>query len=156
MIEGAKVRIHLNKESEKLVAGLPSYYRVGSTVGLTSAEDPMAAIPVQRCMLHQQLWRLFLRLHWAGLSSRDSRATCQLLAQNVTSTQAQIQARCAVCGSLSTSETQLLNAATTLLIDMLFPFKHTDTDRPSARISRLMTKDKMRKLSSYRAIADVK
>lgn len=141
--EGAKMRNHFNQKYEKFVARLPSYFRLGSRVGLTSA-GPMAAIPVQRWMLHQQLWNLFLRLHRASPLSRDGRASCQLLAQNIISTQAQIQARCAVCGSLSTSETQLFNAATVLLIDLLFSSKHKDADRSSAQLSRLMTKDKIR------------
>lgn len=141
--EGEKMRNLLNKKYENFVAGLPSYFRLGSTVGLTST-GPMAAIPVQRWMLHQQLWSLFLRLHRASLSSQDGRASCQLLAQNIISTQAQIQARCAVCGSLSTSETQLFNAAIVLLIDLLFSSKHKDADRSSAQLSRLMMRDKIR------------
>ena len=141
--EGARMRNHLNKKYENFVAGLPSYFRLGSTVGLTST-GPMAAIPVQRWMLQQQLWSLFLRLHRASVSSQDGRAFCQLLAQNIISTQAQIQARCAVCGSLSTSETQLFNAAIVLLIDLLFSSKHKDADGSSAHLSRLMTRDKIR------------
>ena len=141
--ECAKMPNHLNKKYENFVAGLPSYFRLGSTVGLTST-SLMAAIPVQRWMLHQQLWSVFLRLHRASLSSQDGHASCQLLAQNIISTQAQIQARCAVCGSLSTSETQLFNAAIVLLIDLLFSSKHKDADRSSAQLSRLMTRDKIR------------
>lgn len=141
--EGAKMRNHLNKKYESFVAGLPSYFRLGSTVGLTST-GPMAAIPVQRWMLHQQLWSIFLRLHRASLSSQDGHASCQLLAQNIISTQAQIQARCAVCGSLSTSDTQLFNAAIVLLIDLLFSSKHKDANHSSAQLSRLMTRDKIR------------
>ena len=143
MNEGAKMRNQLNKKYENFVAGLPTYFRLGSTVGLTST-GPMAAIPVHRWMLHQQLWSLFLRLHRATLSSQDGRASCQLLAQNIISNQAQIQARCAVCGSLSTSETQLFYAAIVLLVDLLFSFKHKDADRSSAQLSRLLTKDKIR------------
>lgn len=140
---GIKMRNHLNKKYEKFIAGLPSYFRLGSTVGLAST-GPMVAIPVQRWMLHQQLWSLFLRLHRASLSSQDGRASCQLLAQNIISTQAQIQARCAVCGSLSTSETQLFNAAIVLLVDLLFSPKYEDADYSSASLSRLMTRDKIR------------
>lgn len=87
--EGAKMRNHLNKRHEDFIAGLPSYFRLGSTVGNTST-GPIAAIPVQRWMLHQQLWSLFLRIHRASLSSQDGRTSCQLLAQNIISTQAQI------------------------------------------------------------------
>ena len=141
--EGARMRNHLNKKYEKFVAGLPPYFRLGSTMGLTST-GPMAAIPVQGWMLHQQLWSLFLRLHRASLSSQNGRTSCQLLAQNIISTQAHIQSRCAVCGSLSTSETQLFNAAIVLLIDLLFSSKHKDADRSSAQLSRLMTRDKIR------------
>ena len=141
--ELVKMRTHLNKKYENFVTGLPSYFRLGSTMGLTST-GPMAAIPVQRWMLHQQLWSLLLRLHRASLSSSDGRTSCLQLAQNVISTQAQIQVRCAVCGSLSTSETQLFNAATVLLVDLLFSSEYRDADCSSARLSRLMTRDKIR------------
>ena len=141
--EDGKARNHLNKRYEHFVAGLPSYFRLGSAVGLTST-GPMAAIPVQRWMLHQQLWSLFLRLPRARLSSHDGQAFCQLLAQNIISNQAQIQARCTVCGSLSTSETQLFHAAVLLLVDLLCSFKHDDADRSTAQLSRLMTRDKIR------------
>lgn len=141
--EGAKMRNHLNKKYEQFVAGLPTHFRLGSTVGLTST-GTMAAIPVQRWMLDQQLWSLFLRLHRASLSSQDGRGSCQLLAQNIISTQAQIQVRCAVCGSLSTSETQLFKAAIVLLVDLLFSSKHQDADHSSAQLRRLMMRDNIR------------
>ena len=141
--EGSKMRNQLTKKYENFVAGLPSYFRLGSNVGLSST-GPMSAIPVQRWMLHQQLWGLFLRLHRGSLSSQNGRAFCQLLAQNIISTQAQIQARCAVCGSLSTSETQLVNAAIVLLVDLLFSSKHNDADPSSVQLRRLMTRDKIR------------
>ncbi|KAI4264512.1 MAG: hypothetical protein L6R42_000377 [Xanthoria sp. 1 TBL-2021] len=141
--EVVTMRNHLNKEYEIFVAGLPSYFRLGSTVGLNST-GPMAAIPVHRWMLHQQLWSLFLRLHRASLASQDGRASCQLLAQNIISNQAHIQARCAVCGSLSTGDTQLFNAAIVLLVDLLLTSKHEDADRSSAQLRRLMIRDKVR------------
>lgn len=141
--EFGKMRTHLNKKYENFVAGLPSYFRLGSTMGLTST-GPMAAIPVQRWMLHQQLWSLLLRLHRASLSSSDGRTSCLQLAQNIISTQAQIQVRCAVCGSLSASETQLFNAATVLLVDLLFSSEYRDADCSSAQLGRLMTRDKIR------------
>ncbi|GIC86260.1 fungal specific transcription factor domain-containing protein [Aspergillus udagawae] len=141
--ESAKLRKHLNNKYEEYVAGLPSYFRLGSTVGLT-ATGPMAAIPMQRWMLHQQLWSLLLRMHQANLSSPIGRASCQLLAQNIIGTQTQIQARCAVCSTLSTSETQLFNAAVVLLFDLIFTPKQVDADSASAHLSRLMTRDKIR------------
>ncbi|KAF7180047.1 hypothetical protein CNMCM7691_009213 [Aspergillus felis] len=141
--ELAKLRKHLNNKYEEYMAGLPSHFRLGSTAGLT-ATGPMIAIPVHRWMLHQQLWSLLLRLHRANLSSPICRASCQLLAQNIIGTQAQIQSRCAVCGTLSTSETQLFNAAVVLLLDLLFTPKQADADSASAHLSRLMTRDKIR------------
>ncbi|KAI2791843.1 hypothetical protein POX_c04722 [Penicillium oxalicum] len=141
--EPAKWRKHLNNKYEKYVAGLPSHFRLGSSVGLTAA-GPLAAIPVQRWMLHQQLWSFLLRLHRATLSSPIGRASCQLLAQNIIGTQAQIQARCTVCGSLSTSEVQLFNAAVVLLLDLIFTSEQEGADSASAHLSRLMTRDKIR------------
>lgn len=140
---GAKTRNLLNKKYENIIASLPTYFRLGSSMGLNS-QGPMAAMPIQRWMLHQQLWGLFLRLHRANFSSHDGRASCQLLAQNIISNQAQIRARCAVCGSLSISKTQLFNAATVLLVDLLFSSKQKDEDCSSAQLSRLMIKDKIR------------
>jgi hypothetical protein len=139
----AKIRTHLNNKYEKFVAGLPSYFRLGSIMGLTST-GPMAAIPVQRWMLHQQLWSLFLKFHRSNLSSRDSRASCQLLAQNIISTQAQIQARCAVCRSLSTNDIQLFSAAVALLIDSLYSCRHNDDDQSGVQLGRIMARDKTR------------
>lgn len=154
--EGVKMRNYLNERYEKFVAGLPSYFRLGSTVGLNSTGS-MAAIPVHRWMLHQQLWSLFLRAHRASLSYQDGRASCQLLAQNIISSQAQIQARCAVCGSLSTSKTQLFNAAITLLVNLLLSSEHKDADRSSAQLTRLMTRDKIREaVELLRTQSDVK
>lgn len=141
--EAAHRRQRLNQQYEKYVAGLPSYFRLGSTVGLT-AMGPMAAVPVQRFLLHQQLWSLLLRLHRVNLFSPVGRAACQLLAQNIIGTQAQIQARCAVCGSLSTSDTQLFNATVVLILGLLFDSVPTGSDRSSAQLSRLMTRDKIR------------
>jgi hypothetical protein len=141
--ESAKFRKVLNSKYEKYVAGLPPYFRLGSTAGLT-ASGTTAAIPVQRWMLHQQLWSLLLRLYRSSLASPLGRASCQLLAQNIISTQAQIQMRCAVCGSLSTSETQLFNAAVVLLLDLLLTFRQGDADCANAHLSRVMTRDKIR------------
>ncbi|CAI7636282.1 unnamed protein product [Penicillium palitans] len=141
--EAAQRRQHLNRKYEKYVASLPSYFRLGSTVGLT-AMGPMAAIPVQRFMLHQQLWSLLLRLHRSTLSSPMGRASCQQLAHNIINTQAQIQARCTVCGSLSTNETQLFNATVVLVLGLLFDSPSTEAERSSAQLGRLMTRDHIR------------
>ncbi|KAL9075589.1 MAG: hypothetical protein Q9157_003971 [Trypethelium eluteriae] len=141
--QGAKIRSHLNKKYEKFLAGLPSHFRLGSSVGLTST-GRLQAIPVHRWMLHQQLWALFLRLHRANLSTQDGRAACQLLAQNVISTQTQIQARCAVCGSLASNEIQLFNAGLVLLLDLLSSSMRKNDDETSSQLSRLMTRDKIR------------
>ena len=140
--EGAKMRNYLNKKYENLVARLPSYFTLASTAGLNS-EGLLAAIPVQRWMLHQQLWSLFLRAHRGSLSSKEGRASCLLLAQNIIVTQAQIQARCTVCGSLSANDTQLFNAAVVLLIDILFSATYRDGDCSIARLSRLMARQKI-------------
>ncbi|KAJ5211870.1 uncharacterized protein N7498_003516 [Penicillium cinerascens] len=136
-------RQRLNQQYEEYVAGLPLYFRLGSTVGLT-AMGPMAAVPVQRFLLHHQLWSLLLRLHRANLFSPVGRAACQLLAQNIIGTQAQIQARCAVCDSLSTNDTQLFNATVVLILGLLFDSVPTESDQSSAQLSRLMTRDKIR------------
>lgn len=142
-VEGTTMRDHLNTKYESFIAGLPSYFRLGSTIGLTATAGPMAAIPVHRWMLHQQLWSLFLKIHRNSLSSPDGRTSCQLLAQNIINNQAQIQARCSVCGSLSTNKTQLFSAATVLLIDLLFSSQNTEKDRSSAQLNRLMTRDRV-------------
>ena len=141
--ECSKVLVDLTKKYEKFVTGLPSHFRLGSTAGLTST-GPLQAIPVHRWMLHQQLWSLFLRIHRGSPISPDSDSSCHLLAQNIISTQAQIQARCAVCGSLSTSDNQLFTAAVVLLIDLLFSSKEKVTETSNVHLRRLMTRDKIR------------
>ncbi|KAJ5574186.1 uncharacterized protein N7459_008613 [Penicillium hispanicum] len=155
IIDGNKMQSYLIKKYESFVASLPPHFRLGSTIGLTSA-GPLAAVPVQQWMLHQQLWSLFLRLHRPGLSSNDGRASCHLLAQNIISSHAQIQARCAVCGSLSIGDVQLSNAAVVLLIDLLFSSKSNGVDSSATRLSRLMTRDKIREaIELLRARGDV-
>ncbi|PYI32284.1 putative C6 transcription factor [Aspergillus indologenus CBS 114.80] len=156
--EPANLRKHLNNKYEKYVAGLPAYFRLGSTVGLTATGGPMAAITVQRWMLHQQLWSLLLRLHRPNLSSPIGRPFCQLLAQNIIGTQGQIQARCTVCGSLSTSEMQLFKAAVVLLLDLLFTSSPgDDVDSASAHhLSRLMTRDKIREAMELLRVGNFK
>ncbi|KAJ5664632.1 hypothetical protein N7462_011445 [Penicillium macrosclerotiorum] len=123
--KGEQRRKSLFQKYEQYVAGLPSFFRLGSTMGLT-AMGPMAAIPVQRFMLHQQLWSFLLRLHRGNLSSHMGRASCQLLAQNIISTQAQIQAR------------------VVLILGLLFDAASADVDHASAQLARLMTRDKIR------------
>ncbi|KAL6717692.1 hypothetical protein ACLMJK_005607 [Lecanora helva] len=141
-VEIARMQRHFNSRYEKFITGLPYHFRLGSTAG-NASRDFAAAIPPHRWMLHQQLWSLFLKLYRIDLASQNSQATCQLLAQNIISTQAQIQVRCAVCGTLSTSEMQLFSAAVTLLIDLLFSPKYEKTDDSSSQLCRLMTRDKI-------------
>ena len=138
----AHSRDHLMTRYEEFLANLPLHFRPGSTTGLRSP-GPEAAIPVHRWMLHQQLWTLFLRLNRASPLSSDSLATSRLLAHNIIDSQSHMQARCAVCGSLSSNERQVLNAAIALLVNMLLPPKGQDASAPSARLNRLMTMDKV-------------
>lgn len=139
--EATKLKNELNKKYEKLLIALPSHFRPGSAVGLTST-GPLAAVPVQQWMLQQQLWSLFLRLY-RGKISRTSRATCQILAQNIISSSTQIQTRCTVCGSLSINDIQLFNAAAVLLIDLLYTTKPEGPDGADGDLSRVIIKDKI-------------
>lgn len=140
--ELAQSRDRLMTRYENFLANLPSHFRPGSTTGLHSP-GPEAAIQVHRWMLHQQLWTIFLRLNRASPLSPDSLATSRLLAHNIIDSQSHMQARCAVCGSLSSNERQVLNAAIALLVSLLFPPKGQDASTPSARLNRLMTRDKV-------------
>ncbi|KAJ5263199.1 hypothetical protein N7478_010804 [Penicillium angulare] len=141
--EAARQRQDLNRKYENYVANLPSYFRLGSTVGIT-AVGPMAGIPPKRFMLHQQLWSLLLRLHRSNIISPMGRAFCQQLAHNIISTQVQIQSRCAVCGSLSSNETQIFSATVVLVLGLLFSNPSTEVEQSSAQLSRLMTRDQIR------------
>lgn len=141
---GATVGNHLITKYENFLTGLPPHFSLGSIAGLNHTATPMAAIPVHRWMLQQQMWSLFLRLHRAGVSTQEGRAACQLLAQNIINTHGQIQARCVVCGSLYTSKHQLFNAAVLLLLGLLSRSTVLDTDGSSAQLSRLMTRNKIR------------
>ena len=138
----AQLRDRLMTRYEDFLANLPSHFRPGSTTGLRSP-GPEAAIPVHRWMLHQQLWTIFLRLNRASSLSPDSLATSRLLAHSIIDSQSHMQARCVVCGSLSSNERQVLNAAIALLVSPLFPPKGQDTITPSARLNRLMIRDKV-------------
>ncbi|KAJ5101169.1 hypothetical protein N7456_007221 [Penicillium angulare] len=141
--KASNYRDDLNKKYEDYVANLPSHFRLGSTIGIT-ATGPMAAIPVQRFMLHQQLWTLLLRLHRSTIGSPMGRASCQQLAHNIINTQVQIQSRCTVCSSLSSNETQIFNATAVLALGLLFSYPSTEDERSSAQLSRLMTRDQIR------------
>ncbi|KAI9697494.1 MAG: hypothetical protein M1820_007829 [Bogoriella megaspora] len=136
-------RDHLNKRYEAFIVKLPSHFRSGSNAG-HNVTGPLAAIPVHRWMLHQQLWSLFLRLHLGSILSQDGRVLCQFLVQNIISSQTQIQALCAICGSLGTNKTQLFNAAMVLLIDLLFASGRKEGDRASAQLNRLVIRDRVR------------
>ena len=142
--QDADMHSRMSEKYERFVTELPSHFRLGSTMGLNATGPPDGAIPVHRWMLHQQLWSLYLRLHRNGLSSQAGRASCQLLAQNIINTQTHIQNRCTICGSLSSSENQLFNAAVVLLIDLLFPSTSRDQELSSVQLQRLMKRDKVR------------
>lgn len=139
----AAMRTNLNRKYEDFLAQLPSHFRLGSSAGLNSTTAPTAAIPVHRWMLHQQIWSLFLRLHRAGLSSGEGRAGCHLLAQNIIATQSQIQARCTICGTLSTNKDQVFKAAILLLANLLSVSNVPSIDRPGAQLNRIMTRSKI-------------
>ncbi|KAL8976918.1 MAG: hypothetical protein Q9205_007177, partial [Flavoplaca limonia] len=139
----AAMRTNLNRKYEEFLAQLPSHFRLGSSAGLNSTTPPTAAIPVHRWMLHQQIWSLFLRLHQAGLSSEEGRTGCHLLAQNIITTQSQIQARCTICGTLSTNKDQMFKAAVLLLADLLSASNVPSIDRPGAQLNRVMTRSKI-------------
>ncbi|PWY66012.1 hypothetical protein BO70DRAFT_346152 [Aspergillus heteromorphus CBS 117.55] len=133
----------LNRKYERFIAQLPSHFRLGNTAGLT-ATGPLAAIPVQRWMLHQQLWSLFLRIHRGNLSSQDGRISCQLLAQNIITIQVQIQSRCTVCSSLSAGDTLLFNAAAALVTDLIFSATSKENAGSGSQLAGLMSRDKVR------------
>lgn len=136
-----KPQDHLKKKYEQFITGLPSHFRLGSSIGIAST-GPMAAIPVHRWMLHQQFWSFFLRLHRNSPSPQNSQSTCQFLAQNIISTQAEIQARCSVCGSLSSNKTQLFSAAVVLLMGLLFSEK--EMSGSAGQLGQIMARDKIR------------
>ena len=140
----AAMRTNLNREYEEFLAQLPSHFRLGSSAGINSTAAPTAAIPVHRWMLHQQIWSLFLRLHQAGVSSEEGRTGCHLLAQNIITTQSQIQARCTICGTLSTNKDQVFRAAVLLLADLLSHSNVPSIDRPGAQLNRVMTRSRIK------------
>ncbi|KAL8992393.1 MAG: hypothetical protein Q9169_007136 [Polycauliona sp. 2 TL-2023] len=151
----AAIRTSLNEKYEDFLAGLPSHFRLGSSAGLDATGPPTGAIPVHRWMIHQQIWSLFLRLHRAGLSSHEGQIGSQLLAQNIIGTQAQILARCTVCGTLSTNKGQVFNAAVLLVVDLLFNTNSTTTaNRSGAQLSRLMRRSKIEEAMGLLNTAD--
>lgn len=142
--EKAKMREYLTKKYEKFLAKLPSYFQLESSEGLDAC-GPLAAIPVHRWMLHQQLWGMFLRLHRDNLSSPESRATCRLLAKSFIDCGGQIRTRCTVCGSLSIGDAQLFNAASIFIIDLLHLSKVDTASDSNARMNQLMARSNIAK-----------
>ncbi|KAL8669446.1 MAG: hypothetical protein Q9168_005963 [Polycauliona sp. 1 TL-2023] len=136
-------RARLHKKYEDFLAGLPSHFKLGSNAGFYATGPLEGAIPIHRWLIHQQMWSLFLRLHCAGLSSHDGQVSCQLLAQNIITTQAQIQSHCRICGTLSTNKEQVFKAAALLLVDLLFSPNHTDGVLPGVQLNRLMVRGKI-------------
>ncbi|KAJ5239601.1 hypothetical protein N7468_004220, partial [Penicillium chermesinum] len=132
----------LSKKHEKFLHDLPAHFKPENTLGLGSA-GLLAAVPVHKWMLHQQLWSLFLRLHRGNLSS-DSRAACRLVAQNIITTYAQMRQRCTVCGSLSLGTKQLFNAAALLLLDMLFAVHSNTSQSAEVSLGEVVVKDKIK------------
>ncbi|KAJ6131603.1 hypothetical protein N7523_001309 [Penicillium sp. IBT 18751x] len=142
--EKAKIRQNLTEKYEKYCTGLPSFFQLESSEGINAC-GPLAAMPVHRWMLHQQLWGMFLRLHRDNLSSPESRATCRLLAKSIIDCGGQIRTRCTVCGSLSVGDAQLLNAASIFIIDLLH-LSRIDTAKDSnARMNQLMGRSSVAK-----------
>ncbi|KAJ5132351.1 hypothetical protein N7448_006509, partial [Penicillium atrosanguineum] len=142
--EKAKARDYLNKKYEKFLTGLPSHFQMGSSEGIDACGS-MAAIPVHRWMLHQQLWGMFLRLHRDNLSSPEGRTTCRLLAKSFIDCGGQIRTRCTVCGSLSIGDAQLFNAASIFVIDLLH-LSRVDTAKDSnARMNQLIARSTIAK-----------
>lgn len=78
-----QIRNDLRRKYDTLLAVLPPHFQIGNEAGLTpdDLDGPLAAVPVHRWILHQQLWTLFLRFHRAGLSSFDERAACRSYAK---------------------------------------------------------------------------
>lgn len=142
--ETAKSRESLCKKYERVLAELPSYFQLESSEGINAC-GPLAAIPVHRWMLQQQLWGMFLRLHREDLSSPESLATCRLLAKSVIDCAGQIRTRCTVCGSLSIGDAQLFNAASIFIIDLL-RLSRVDAEKDSnARMNQWMARSNIAK-----------
>ena len=102
-------------KQEDFIKKLPSHFALSSTVGLQSS-GPLAAAPVQRWMLQQQLWSVFLRLH-REIVSPSHIGIGGMIAFDLIPSYKQVQGRCSVCDSLSTNGTQLFNAAVALILD---------------------------------------
>ncbi|CAG8085674.1 unnamed protein product [Penicillium salamii] len=115
-------RQQLDERYERYVASLPSHFTLGSFNERITTVGPIDAMIVQRCMLHQQLWSLLLSLHRSTLLAPTGRSFCQHLAHHIITIQAQIQSRCTVCGSLTTNDLQVFNAAVLLVVGLIFDF----------------------------------
>ncbi|RAK95978.1 putative C6 transcription factor [Aspergillus ibericus CBS 121593] len=109
---------------------LLDHSRPGGNIGL-NATGPLAAIPLQRWMLHQQLRGLSLRLHRGSLSPQGGRMSCQLLAQNIIGTYAQIKSR-----------SQVFNAAAVLVLGLMVSPSREDCT--GSQLARMMSRDKAR------------
>lgn len=113
--KGRQKQAQFEVKQEDFINKLPSHFAFSSTVGLKST-GPLAAAPVQRWMLQQQLWSVFLRFH-RGIASPSHLGIGGMIAFDLIPSYKQVQGRCSVCDSLSTNGIQLFNAAVALIMD---------------------------------------
>ncbi|PWN34865.1 uncharacterized protein FA14DRAFT_160285 [Meira miltonrushii] len=134
-----EIRKKYGKRYEALLADLPPYFRLGSTIGVGVTNGLEQAVPIHRWMIHQQLWSLLLRFHRNYLANSIGSQHSEMLALNIIGSQAQLQSSCVVCGSLTAGISQMLYAAAVLLFELLRRRKSNSNDR----LVRLMIRDKV-------------
>lgn len=136
----------LMKRYETFLHGIPEYFNITNTLGLADS-GPLAAIPVHKWMLHQQIWNLFLRLHCENTSARG-RSPCLLLAQNIINTYGQIKQRCTVCGSLSLGTKHLYDAAVLLLLNIIVR-EDSRSSEMEISLDKIVIRDKVKEATEH-------
>jgi hypothetical protein len=107
----------LKERAEGFLQGLPPSFQLNSQVN-----NP-GLVPVQRWLLHQQIFDLQLRLCRSDLAKADSRILCLDLAEKVIDHQANIRAICPVIDSLQINFFHLFGACMVVLLDLLHQSK---------------------------------
>lgn len=124
----------LQQRAEGFLQGLPPYFQLDSRV------NHPGLVPVQRWLLHQQIFDLQLRLCRSDLVNTASRARCLELAEKVIDHQANIRAICPIIDSLQINFFHLFGACMVVLLDLL----HQGTGRfKTEHNKRLLARSKI-------------
>jgi hypothetical protein len=107
----------LKERADDYLRRLPHYFRLDSHI------NSPGLLPVQRWLLHQQVFDLQLRLWRNDLTSAEGRLHCLDLAEKIIDHQAIIRAICPVIDNLQVNFFHLFGACMVVLLDLIYQNK---------------------------------